>query len=86
MAPYLVYTFEDLLQFYQKFVQPEILEGAKTTIKLLKIDMSKQENRVSNSKIDAGFSLKYDFQKLKISSKGIYDREKPIILINGLLP
>ena len=47
--------------------------------------MSKQENKVS-SKIDAGFSLKYDFQKLKISSKGIYDREKPIILINGLLP
>ena len=70
MAPFLVETLEQLLrQFYAKFIRRDILDEAKTTMKLLKIDLTARENRVSNSKIDVGFSLKYDLQQLRSKEK-----------------
>ena len=70
MAPFLIESLEDLLQrFSGKFVRSEILEGAKITLKLMKMDMSKQENRVSSNKIGIEFFPKYDMQQLKSSGK-----------------
>ena len=62
MDPILLETLKDLLrQFYWKFVWPDILEEPKT-LNLLKIDILVQESRVSNSKIDVGFLMKYDLR------------------------
>lgn len=76
MTLFLIETLEDLLkEFCGKFVHPEIFEGAKTTLKLLIVDMSKQENIVYNrkivfqQKIGIVFSLKYDMQQRKSSCK-----------------
>lgn len=47
LALFLVETLENLLQqFYTKFAWSEKLEAAKTTLKLLKIDIPKKDNRV----------------------------------------
>ena len=76
MALFLIETLEDLLkEFCGEFVHPEIFEDAKTTLKLLIVDMSKQENIVYNrkivfqQKIGVVFSLKYDMQQRKSSCK-----------------
>lgn len=61
---------EDLLRgFYAKFVRQDVLVNAKTTLSLLKIDLSKVENHLPINKIDIGFSLKYDLQQLKSRGK-----------------
>ena len=70
MTPFLVETLEELLRgFYSKFIRPDILANAKTTTSLLKIDVSNRANQLSTSKIDVGFSLKYDLQQLKSKGK-----------------
>ena len=70
MAPFLVETLEDLLRgFYAKFVRPDVLATAKSTVSLMKIEISKVENELSISKIDIGFSLKYDLKQLKTKGK-----------------
>ena len=70
MTPFLVETLEDLLRrFYAKFIRPDVLVNAKTTLSLLKIDISNRENQLTDSKIDIGFSLKYDLQQLKSKGK-----------------
>lgn len=62
MDPILLETLKDLLQqFYWKFVWPDIVEEPKT-LNLLKIDILVQESRVSNSKIDVGFLMKYNLR------------------------
>ena len=70
MTPFLVETLEELLRgFYSKFIRPDILANVKTTMPLLKIDVSNRANQLSTSKIDVGFSLKYDLQQLKSKGK-----------------
>ena len=61
MTPFLVVTLEELLRnFYAKFIRLDVLANAKTITSLLKIDLSNCANRLLKSKIDVGFSLKYD--------------------------
>ena len=70
MTPFLVETLEELLRgFYSKFIRPDILANVKTSMPLLKIDVSNRANHLSTSKIDVGFSLKYDLQQLKSKRK-----------------
>ena len=70
MTPFLVEALEELLRgFYSKFIRPDILANAKTTTSLLKIDVSNRANQLLTSKIDVGFSLKYDLQQLKSKRK-----------------
>ena len=58
MAPFLIETLARKILWEVRLA--EILEGAKTMLKLFEIDISKQENKVFNSKISIEFSLKYD--------------------------
>ena len=58
MAPFLIETLARKILW--EVCLAEILEGAKTMLKLFEIDISKQENKVFNSKISIEFSLKYD--------------------------
>ena len=70
MAPFLAETLEDLLRrFYAKFIRPDVLVNAKTSVALMKIDISSRENQLTDSKLDIGFSLKYDLQQLKSKGK-----------------
>ncbi|XP_065665582.1 uncharacterized protein LOC136087006 [Hydra vulgaris] len=70
MTPFLVVTLEELLRnFYAKFIRLDVLANAKTTTSLLKIDLSNCANRLLTSKIDVGFSLKYDLLQLKSKGK-----------------
>ena len=76
MAPFLVETLEQLLHQFYKFIRHNVLDEEKTTMKLLKMDISCPENRVSNSKIDVDFSPKYDLQQLKSKGKINNEREE----------
>ena len=70
MTPFLVESLEELLcGFYSKFIWPDILVNAKTTMSLLKIDVSNHANQLSTIKIDVCFSLKYNLQQLKSKGK-----------------
>ena len=65
MTPFLVETLEPLYGFYAKFIRPDFLANVKTTMSLLKMDVSNCANQLSTSKIDVGFSLNYDLKQLK---------------------
>ena len=74
MAPFLIETLARTIPW--EVCLAEVLQGAKTALKFLEIDISKQENKVSNSKIGIEFSLKYNMQQVKSSGKITSVQEK----------
>ena len=66
MVPFLTDSLEGILRSScAKFIHKDVLNNAKTSLKLLKIDVNDRANHKSVDAIDLGFLIKYKVIKLK---------------------
>ena len=75
MLPFLADDMHIMLKALMKrFLKSEILKGADSLVKLVKLDVKAHENHLSHSKIDVGFAADKKLKEL-YASKKINDRQ-----------
>ena len=68
MVPFLTKSLDNVLRtLCGRFLRKDVLEGASSVYKLLKVDF--KTNRVSLDSVDLGFAIKHDVKILKKSGK-----------------
>jgi hypothetical protein len=75
MLPFITRDLETLIRnLSQRFVKSNILNDAKTTVALLKIDPKKLENHLSQEKVDLGFVAQKQLSSL-LKNKSVSPRQ-----------
>ena len=74
MVPFLSKQLEELTRdIFNRFVKPEVMEGATTVLKLISVDIEQKDNQKSVHRINIGFFAEDEVEKL-VSSKKVRER------------
>ena len=79
--PFSVFLYEkskDILHgLYQRIVKPKVLEANKTVVKMMSLDLSKEENLLLPASVNVGFGAQFLIKKLPtVNQKEVHEFRK----------